>query len=64
MQIGFAVLYLYPRTMKLGLCYDAGAVATELSHNMPLNTITPLVLIRISALLQDKSIYIPTANPA
>lgn len=63
MEIVFALLYLYPKTMKLGFillcCYFAGAIATELSHNLPLNAILPLVLIWISAFLRDERIFLP-----
>ena len=64
MEIGFAALFLYPKTMKLGFillsCYFAGAIATELSHNTPFNAIMPLVLIWIAAFLRDKTIFLPT----
>ncbi|WP_266366086.1 DoxX family protein [Tellurirhabdus rosea] len=63
MEIGFALLYLYPKTMKLGFillsCYFAGALSTELSHGAPLNAITPLVLLWISAFLREKNIFLP-----
>ena len=65
MEIGFAALFLYPKTMKLGFillsCYFAGALATELSHGTPFNAVTPLVLIWIAAFLRDKSIFLPKA---
>lgn len=61
MEIGFTLLFLYPKTMKLGFllltCYFAGAIATELSHGAPFNAVTPLVLIWISAFLRDRSIF-------
>ena len=66
MEIGFTILYLYPKTMKLGFillsCYFAGALATELSHHSPLVGIIPLVLIWLSAFLRDKLIFLPTTN--
>ncbi|GAB4014173.1 hypothetical protein GCM10028808_35900 [Spirosoma migulaei] len=65
MEIGFAALFLYPKTMKLGFillsCYFAGAIATELSHGTPFNAVMPLVLIWIAAFLRDRSIFLPTA---
>jgi hypothetical protein len=63
MEIGFAALFIYPKTMKLGFillsCYFAGALATELSHGSPLNAFLPLVLIWIAAFLRDKTIFLP-----
>lgn len=64
MEIGFAALFIYPKTMKLGFillsCYFAGALATELSHGTPFNAFLPLVLIWIAAFLRDKTIFLPT----
>ncbi|GAB3954313.1 hypothetical protein GCM10028805_39550 [Spirosoma harenae] len=66
MEIAFTLLYLYPKTMKLGFillsCYFAGAIATELSHGTPFNAITPIALVWISAFLRDKSTFLPTAT--
>jgi hypothetical protein len=63
-EIIFAALFAYPKTMKIGFillsCYFAGALATELSHHVPLNALTPLVLIWMAALLRDKSIFLPS----
>ena len=62
MEIGFALLFLYPKTMKLGFillsCYFAGALATKLSHRTPFNALMPLVLIWISAFLRNKIIFL------
>ena len=67
MEIGFTALYLYPKTMKLGFillsCYFAGALATELSHQAPLNALTPIILVWISASLRDLNIFLPSAEP-
>ncbi|WP_223834167.1 DoxX family protein [Spirosoma profusum] len=64
MEIGFTLLYLYPKTMKLGFillsCYFAGALATELSHGTPFNAITPIALVWISAFLRDRTTFLPT----
>jgi hypothetical protein len=66
MEIGFAALYVYPKTMKLGFillnCYFAGAIATELSHGTPFNAVMPLTLIWISAFLRDRSIFLPVRS--
>lgn len=63
MEIGFAALFLYPKTMKLGFillsCYFAGALATELSHGTPFNALLPMVLIWIAAFLRDRTIFLP-----
>lgn len=65
-EILFAALFAYPKTMKVGFIllvgYFGGALATELSHNMPLNAITPIVLVSFAAVLRDKYIVLP--NPA
>ncbi|MHA4846961.1 DoxX family protein [Flavitalea antarctica] len=68
MEIIFALLFLFRPTMKIGFilltCYFSGALATELSHGMPLNAVLPLALVWISALLRDKTIFFPmTATP-
>jgi hypothetical protein len=64
MEIVFAALFVFPKTMKIGFllltCYFAGAIATELSHNMPLNAVPVLTLIWIAAFLRDSSIFLPT----
>jgi DoxX-like family len=65
MEIGFAAIFIYPKTMKIGLlllsCYFAGAIATELSHGGPIaNPIMPLVLVWIAAFLRDSSNFLPT----
>jgi hypothetical protein len=66
MELIFAALFLYPKTMKLGFillsCYFAGAIATELSHGTDLNAILPIVLVWIAAFLRDRSTFLPTAS--
>jgi hypothetical protein len=63
MEIGFAALFIYPKTMKIGFilltCYFAGALATELSHGAAFNAVLPLALIWIAAFLRDPSIFLP-----
>ncbi|RCR71482.1 DoxX family protein [Larkinella punicea] len=66
MEIAFAGLFLYPKTMKLGFvllcCYFAGAMATELSHGGPLaGAVMVMVLVWIAAFLRDKTVFFPTA---
>ncbi|KAA9354791.1 DoxX family protein [Larkinella humicola] len=67
MEIAFAGLFLYPKTMKLGFvllcCYFAGAMATELSHGGPLaGAVMVMVLVWIAAFLRDKTVFFPTAS--
>ena len=68
-EIVFAALFAYPKTMRIGFIllasYFAGALATELSHHVTLNALTPLVLIWATALLREKSIFWQptTTNP-
>lgn len=63
MEIGFALLFIFPKTMKIGFillsCYFSGALATELSHGMPFNALLPLILVWIAAFLRDRSIFLP-----
>ncbi|CAG5007776.1 hypothetical protein DYBT9275_04123 [Dyadobacter sp. CECT 9275] len=64
MEIVFALLFVYPKTMKMGFilctCYFAGAIATELSHQGPLvNAAIPLSLIWIAAFLRDPYVFLP-----
>jgi hypothetical protein len=68
MEIVFAGLFVYPKTMKLGFillsCYFAGAMATDLSHGSSVvNAMIPLVLIWIAAFLRDPGIFFPSAEP-
>lgn len=64
-EIVFAALFAYPKTMKLGFIlligYFGGALATELSHHVALNALTPLVLVSLAALLRDQYIVLPTS---
>ncbi len=63
MEIVFAALFAYPKTIKIGFillsCYFAGALATELSHGTPFNALLPIVLVWIAAFLRDSSIFLP-----
>lgn len=68
MEIVFAGLFIYPKTMKLGFillsCYFAGAMATDLSHGSSFfNAMIPLVLIWIAAFLRDPGIFLPSPEP-
>jgi DoxX-like family len=63
MEVVFTILFLIPKTMKLGFillsCYFGGAMATELSHNGPAqNAILPLALVWIAAFLRDRSTFL------
>jgi hypothetical protein len=62
MEIAFAALFVVPATMKLGFilasCYFAGAIATELSHDvLKVNPFVPIVLLWIGAFIRDRSIF-------
>jgi hypothetical protein len=63
MEIVFALLFAYPKTMKIGFillsCYFAGALATELSHGSPFKAFIPIMLIWIAAFLRDQYIFLP-----
>ncbi len=63
-EITFAGLFVYQKTMRLGFillsCYFAGALATELSHQTPLNALLPIILVWIAALLRDRRVFYPT----
>ena len=63
-EILFAALFAFPKTMKIGFillsCYFAGALATELSHQVTPNALTPMILIWIAAFLRDRSIFFQT----
>jgi len=62
MEMAFAALFVVPVTMKLGFilasCYFAGAIATELSHDvLKVNTFVPIALLWIGAFIRDRSIF-------
>jgi hypothetical protein len=62
MEIAFAALFVVPATMKLGFilasCYFAGAIATELSHDvLKVNPFVPIVLLWIGAFIRNRSIF-------
>jgi hypothetical protein len=68
MEIVFAVLFIFPKTMRIGFillsCYFAGAMATDLSHAQSIgNAMMPLGLVWIAAFLRDKHIFLSTAAP-
>jgi hypothetical protein len=53
--------------MKMGFilltsCF-AGALATELSHQVTLNALTPLVLVWVATFLRDRSVFLPSPDP-
>jgi len=60
-EILFAALFAFPKTLRIGFIllssYFAGALATEISHHVTLNAITPLVLIWIAAIVRDRAIF-------
>jgi hypothetical protein len=67
MEMTFALLFVFPKTMRIGFillsCYFAGAMATELSHDGSIfNPAIPLALIWITAYLRDNSIFLGYAK--
>jgi hypothetical protein len=63
MEVIFVVLFLFPKTSKIGFllitCYFAGALATDLSHGNPIVTPTIiLVLVWVAAFLRKPEIFI------
>jgi len=69
MEIVFAVLFIFPKTMRIGFillsCYFAGAMATDLSHARSMaNAMMPIVLVWIAAFLRDKHIFLPENRKA
>lgn len=62
MEITFALLFLFGRTMRIGFillsCYFAGALSAEWANGLPFNALLPIVLIWIAAFLRDKEIFI------
>ncbi|HMI66912.1 MAG TPA: DoxX family protein [Cyclobacteriaceae bacterium] len=63
MEIVFTVLFVFPKTSKIGfllvISYFAGALATELSHGNPILTpILILVLVWVAAFLRKPEIFI------
>src|SRR5882724_3077413 len=64
LEIVFAVLFIIPKTMRLGFvllsCYFAGAIATDLSHGGSIaNALLPLSLVWIGMFVRDKSAFMP-----
>jgi DoxX-like family len=69
MELAFTALFVFPRTMKLGLLlltsYFAGAIATDLTHGKsPGPAVMILTLVWIAAFVRDRSAFLPTAPPA
>lgn len=69
MEIVFAALFVYPKTMKLGVlfltAYFAGAIAVDLSQGHPI--MPPafiLTLVWVAAFIRDRSVFLPSASAA
>jgi len=63
MEIIFTVLFLFPKTSKIGFllitCYFAGALATDLSHgNAIITPILILVLVWVATFLRKPEVFI------
>ncbi|MCC3160316.1 DoxX family protein [Hymenobacter sp. 15J16-1T3B] len=68
LELLFTALFLYSRSMKLGLLlltsYFAGAIATDLSHGQsPGPAALILTLVWMAAFVRDRSAFLP-APPA
>ncbi|GAB3833618.1 DoxX family protein [Hymenobacter jeollabukensis] len=66
MELAFTALFIFPRTMKLGLLlltsYFAGAIATDLTHGKsPGPAVMILTLVWIAAFVRDRSAFLPAA---
>lgn len=63
MEIIFALVFAYPKTMKIGFillsCYFSGALGTELSHGAQFKAFFPIIMVWIAAFLRDKYIFLP-----
>jgi hypothetical protein len=59
MKIAFAALLVVSALgFILASCYFAGAIATELSHEvLKVNPFVPIVLLWIGAFIRDRSIF-------
>ena len=61
MEITFALLYAWSKTMRIGFvllsCYFAGALAVELAHAQPFNALLPMGLVWVSAFLRDREVF-------
>lgn len=67
MEIGFAILFIFPKTMRIGFvllsCYFAGAVATDLSHGLSIvNAMIPLALVWIGTFIRDRKSFFSSGN--
>ena len=67
MELLFAGLFVYRKTMRLGFillsCYFAGAISAELSHQaLSTKPFVPLVVIWIGAFIKDRSIFLTTSE--
>lgn len=67
MELVFAVLFIFPQTMRMGFillsCYFAGAMATDLSHGITVaNSMMVLVFVCVSALIRDRSVFMQVAS--
>jgi hypothetical protein len=67
MELAFAALFVYPKTMKLGTllltAYFAGAIATDLSHDhSPASPAMILTLVWIAAFVRDRTLFLPVST--
>lgn len=67
MEIIFAVLYVFPKTMKTGLlllsCYFGGAIAVDLSYQQsPASAMITLAFVWIGAFIRNKEVFLGGAG--
>ena len=62
-EVVFSLLYVYPRTSKLGLLlltgYLGGAIASEIPFHQVMAPVLPLVLVWIAAYVREPSNFLP-----
>jgi len=73
-EVIFSLLFIYPRTAKMGLLlltgYFGGAIAAEIPFHQVMTPVMPLALIWIAAFVREPSSFLPvkiskhSANPS
>jgi hypothetical protein len=67
-EISIAVLYLFPKTNKIGFllasCYFSGALAIEISAGAPPFSAIFIALVWISMFLKNREMFMPSATAA
>jgi len=62
-EVMFSLLFIYPRSNKIGLLlltgYFGGAIAAEIPYNQVLAPMMPLALVWIAAFVREPSSFLP-----